>query len=117
MASSDEQCAWCTAFLSSLAGVGIAAAFALLCWAIRLVVRRCINRRRLPDANTRADAEADLSGKPCDTLPFADNPPITTVTTMPGHAVSDMDRDIKFGIANWQEIQDHEAAVHWKHTG
>jgi len=115
MASSDEQCAW--AFLSTLAGVGIAAAFVLICYVIRLVVRRCINRRRLSDAHTRADVETNLSGNPHDTLPFADTPPITTVTTMPGHAVSDMDRDIKCGIANWQEIQDHEATMHRKHAG
>ncbi|KAJ5185662.1 hypothetical protein N7491_006468 [Penicillium cf. griseofulvum] len=117
MAAWDERFSWSTAFLSSLAGIGIAASIVLLILAIRLLVRNYIAWRRGPDADTGADDDSNLPKTPHDTLPFADIPPITTVATMPRHAVSDMDRDIKFQIANCQELQDLEAAAHWKHTG
>ena len=41
---------------------------------------------------------------------------ITTAETMPGHALSDMDRDIQLQTANRQDLRDFEAAIprrHW----
>jgi hypothetical protein len=47
-----------------------------------------------------------------DALPkYAQIPAITTVITMPGQAISDMDRDIKFQIGECQELEDLEAAL------
>jgi hypothetical protein len=46
------------------------------------------------------------------TLPASAHiPVITTVTTMPRHAVSDIDRHIKYQIRPCQELQDLEAAL------
>jgi hypothetical protein len=48
--------------------------------------------------------------------PFANytrRPAFTTSRTMPGHAISDMDRDIKLQTVNHSDLRELEAAISW----
>ncbi|KAJ5176367.1 uncharacterized protein N7482_002244 [Penicillium canariense] len=82
------------------------------------MVAQCITRRRGSDADARANDERNSPENPRNTLPTCANiPAIKTETTMPGHASSDMDRDIKFQIAHCEELQDLEASIPRNHTG
>ncbi|KAJ5383092.1 hypothetical protein N7517_001003 [Penicillium concentricum] len=101
----DDQWTLSTSIESVMIGLGIGGFIVLLFMAIYLVAKS-IKQRRGSGAKTRADDETNLLQNPRNTLPaFANIPATPTVTTMPGHAISDMDRDIKFQIANCQQLQ------------
>lgn len=123
MAVPDEQCSLSTSILSSIIGLIIGGFIGLVLIAIHRVVKSCIAWRRGRDGYTGIEDEINLPESPRNTPPTNTPPtpayvaPITTVTTVPGHAVSDMDRDINSQITHCQELQELEAGIYWNHTG
>lgn len=76
------------------------------------IVTCCIKIRRGQHINTDMEYGSHMPNAPL--LPLTNcalSPEITTVETMPGHALSDMDRDIKPQATNRQELRDLEAAI------
>lgn len=87
--------------------------FVLLCLLeaiIKSIIERFTkSRRRDPDTAGHKSNSPRISHG---TLPTSAHiPVITTVTTMPRHAVSDIDRHINYQIRPCQELQDLEAAL------
>ncbi|KAJ5494367.1 hypothetical protein N7463_010454 [Penicillium fimorum] len=113
----DDQWTISTYIVSTLIGLSIGGFIIFLLMVICLVVKN-LRRQRGARADTGADDKRNLLENQRNTLPtFANIPAIPTVTTIPGHAISDMDRDIKFQFANLQELQKLDAAIYWNHAG
>lgn len=97
MADLTPQCSIFKPVLDSLIGIVIALAFVILFEAIKRIYKCCRLRGREP-------------GSPHDSLRTATYPPtITTVTTVPRQAVSNMDRDMKLQLRYYHELPDLES--------
>lgn len=98
--------------LSSLVGLVIGIVFAIILNLIIKAVIYCTKRQ----VGLKMDMDIEHESHTPDTPlhPFANCtrlPAITTVKTTPGHALSDMDRDIKLQTTSCQDLQDLEAAT------
>lgn len=115
--AATKQCPLSTSALSSLVGLVIAIFIFLSLKLFLKVVRYYIKRQHGPDTKGGIAHEShmpDTSLYPPEKYGYG--LAITTVETMPGHALSDMDRDIQLQTANRQDLQDLEAAIprtHW----
>lgn len=126
--TSGGKCTFSTSLAASLVGVAIGATIGILLKFIFRKIKVCIERRRrlstLPNVNLELN-ENTSPGNPPNFCP-CDNcdqntthgyvPVITDVTNNSVHINSDMDRDIKSGIAHRQELQDLEAAIPQHHA-
>jgi hypothetical protein len=112
MAATDTKCSFSTSLLSALVGLPLGLCISLIIIAFIEVVKRCTKRQRGPDVEIGTQLENNPPEAPY-TSPtnLTDIPAITTFKTIPGHAFSEMDRDIKFQIAHSQELQDFEAIL------
>lgn len=98
--------------LSSLIGLVIGISIFLLLNLLIEVVVYYTKRQRGLDMNMSIEHEGHTPDTPLH--PFANytrRPARTTVEITPGHALSDMDRDIKLQTANYQDSPDLEAAI------
>lgn len=89
--------------LSSLTGIAIGLGIVF----VGHIIAGLITKR----SNRQSGADKDIeSGTPDISLnPLANYtrfPPMTTLTSTPGHTISDMDRDIRLPFASQQEVQD-----------
>lgn len=138
MASDDENCSFSSSTSSDcalglglllgavivLGGVILFIFLNIIWWGIKACRER---RRRRPDTlpNFELNARVNTSGTSPDnprtpqgnlvtikySIPF-----MTRETTISGHMSSDMDRNIKSGIAQSSDLQDLEAAIPRHHT-
>lgn len=97
--AADKQCSLSTSILSSLIGLAIGIFIFILLNLFIKVAIYCTKRQHGPDTPLHPLAN------------YTRRPAFTTVETMPGHALSDMDRDIKLQTANCQDLRDLEAAI------
>lgn len=111
--AADKQSSLSKSVLSSLTGLLIGTFIYKL---LRLLFKFITKRRNGPNINMDIEYESHTPDTPPDTPlhPLANctrRPVLITVETIPGHAISDMDRDIKLQIANSQDLRDLEAAI------
>lgn len=105
-----------------LVGLGIGAFISLLLYILIEALKYCIERKGSPDMNIHTEHESHTPDTPLHRLhpranllyPSRDHPAITTVETIPGHALSDMDR-----VQKSQELWVIEAATleYLRYTG
>ncbi|OOQ86302.1 hypothetical protein PEBR_22893 [Penicillium brasilianum] len=105
----DQHCSLSTSILSSLVGLLIGLSiFILQDTVIKRIKKQWAKERKDPDIELQSHAlKPSLDRLASDTRRLT----VTTVKTEPGHALSDMDRDIKRPIADCQEIRDLQAAI------
>lgn len=116
MTATDEQSTLRESILSSLLGLVIGVSIVIVLRVFIEIIKRCAKRQHGPDVTTGIEPESHTPDTPSDLLATNTRlPAITTVKTKPGHALSDMDRNIKLQSVNCQELQDLEAAIPRKH--
>ena len=110
--ATDKQRSPSISILSSLLGLIIGIfIFVILNLYIKVVIY-CTKRQHGPDMNMGIEHESHSPDAPLHPLANCTRrPAFTTVETMPGHALSDMDRDIKLQTANCQDLRGLEAAI------
>lgn len=114
--AADKQCSLSTSILSSLIGLVTGISIFILLNLFIKIVTCCTKRQRGEDMNKSIKHESHTPDKPLHPLAvYTRGLTITTAETMPGHGLSDMDRDIKLQTANCQELRDLEAAIPWIH--
>ncbi|KAJ5738589.1 hypothetical protein N7493_001744 [Penicillium malachiteum] len=108
-----------SSFLSALIGLGIAIAAGVLVVTVIAIMDRPFKTRikRLCGRSPKnaEDVENNPPGNPHKTLSTC-IPVIETEKTIPGHAISDMDRDIKFQIAQHEDLKNIGIAITRKDT-
>lgn len=108
--AADRQCSLSLSILSSLIGLVIGIfIFVLLNLFINVVIY-CTKRRHGLNANMGLEHESHTLATPI--YPFANltrRPTFINFETLPGHALSDLDRDIKLHHVNCQDVRDLEA--------
>lgn len=104
--TADKQYSLSTSILSSLIGLVIGISIFILLNLFIKVVIYCTKRQHGPDMNMGIEHESHTPNTPLHPLAnYTRRPAFTTVETMPGHALSDMDRDIKLQTANCQDLR------------
>lgn len=98
-------------FPSFILGFLIVLFIYILILVLNKIMKSRINRQSLSD--TTPNAKRNLARNSRKSHPnFAPMSNITTITTMPRHAISDMDRDIESQKLKYLEIQNLEVGVY-----
>jgi hypothetical protein len=111
-----KRCSHSISILPSLVGevIGI---FILISVKILIEMVTYYIRQHGPDIKGGIEHESHMPDTPlCPLDKCSYGLAITTAETMPGHALSDMDRDIQLQSANRQDLGDLEAVItrrHW----
>jgi hypothetical protein len=97
------SCSWSKCTASSLTGTAIGLAIIV----VGHIIAGLITKR----SNGQSGAHKDVESSTPDITPnplanYTSFPPMTPLTTTPGHAISDMDRDIRLPFVGQQEGQD-----------
>lgn len=110
--AADKQCSLSISLLSSLIRLVIGISIFILLNLFFEAVKYCIKKRHGPDINMGIEHESYTPDTPLHPLAKCTRyPAITTVEAIPGHALSNMDRDIKLQTASRQDLWDIEAAI------
>lgn len=110
--AADKQCSLSTSILSSLIGLVIGIFISILLRLFLEVITHYTKRQHGPNMNTGIKHKSHTPDTPLYPLPNCTRcSALTTIETMPGHALSDIDRVIKFQTAISQELRDLEAAI------
>ncbi|KAJ5613815.1 hypothetical protein N7528_007469 [Penicillium herquei] len=103
-----------SSFLSALIGLGIATAAGILLVTMIAIMngnfKKKMNRLCSRRPKNHADLESNSSDDPPKTL-SSPIPVIETEKTIPGHAISDMDRDIKLQIEEDKDLNNIGIAI------
>jgi hypothetical protein len=109
--AADKEYSSSTCIKSSLLGIAMGISIIILLEILLKVVTHCKKKHR-PNMKLGIEHESHTPDTPVQPLAKCNRrPALTTVETMPGHALSDMDRDIKLQIANSPDLRDLEAAL------
>lgn len=107
-----KRCSNSTSTLPSFVGLVIGIFILISVKVFIEVVTYYIKRQHGPDIKRGIEHESHMSDTPlCWHDKCSYGLAITTAETMPGHALSDMDRDIQLQTANRQDLRDLEAAI------
>jgi hypothetical protein len=108
----DKQCSLSASILFSLIGLVLGICIFILLELFTEVVTLCTQRQHGPQLNIGCEHESYTPDTPFYSLAkYTHRPALTTVETMPGYALSDMDRDIKAQTVDCQYLRDFEAAI------
>ncbi|KAJ5711096.1 hypothetical protein N7488_005252 [Penicillium malachiteum] len=89
-----------SSFLSALIGLGIAIAAGILLATIIAIMNGQFKKKINRLCSRRPKNPTNFENNPSPKTPSSPIPVIETEKTIPGHAISDMDRDIKLQIAD-----------------
>lgn len=111
-----KRCSYSISILPSLVGVVIGIFILISVKVLIEVVTYYIKRQHGPDNKRGIKHKSHMPDTPLYPLDECSyGLAITTAETMPGHALSDMDRDIQLQTANRQDLRDFEAAISRRH--